>query len=156
MRLIIVVVFVVCECKKSLFRFGLSLDMKGRGLGGSRSSSACALLLSGTLLPLKDPGPVGELLLIKFLLPVSFGVFTIFAIVTTFVASRAVVSLNIIIKLTLEFGSYFLAVDDGFQVRYLEPFGEFGGLFMFRAAGEMGSVLGRFAFLIAEKQFAAQ
>ncbi len=74
--------------------------------------------------------------LIKFLLPFSFEVLAIFAIVTTFVTSGAVASLDIIIKLTLEFGSYFLAVNDGFQVRSLEPFGEFSGLFMFRAAGD--------------------
>ncbi len=73
--------------------------------------------------------------LIEFLFPLSFRVLTIFAIVAAFVASGAVASLDVIIKLALEFGSNFLAVNDGIQVRSFESFGEFSGLFVVGSAG---------------------
>jgi len=43
------------------------------------------------------------LFLIELLFPLSFRVLTIFAIVAAFVASGAVASLNVVIKLALEF-----------------------------------------------------
>jgi hypothetical protein len=112
--IVVVVVIVVCEGSEALFRFGFWFNVKGRGLGGS---GACALGLGSTLLPFEDTGPVGELFLIKFLLPLSFGVLTILAIMAAFVASGAVASLDVVIKLALELGSYFLAVNNGIQVR---------------------------------------
>jgi hypothetical protein len=81
------------------------------------------------------------LFLIKFLFSFSFGVLAIFAIVATLVASGAIAPFDVVKKLTLEFRSDFLAVNDGFQVGSLEPFGEFSGLFAFGAAGEMGFIL---------------
>ena len=54
---------------------------------------------------------------------------------SSLVAAGAVAPLDVVEKLLLKLGSDFLAVDDGFQVRSFEPFGEFGGLFVFRAAG---------------------
>jgi hypothetical protein len=62
--------------------------------------------------------------------------------VASFVASGAVAPLDVVIKLALELGSYFLAVNDGVQVRSFESLGEFSGLLVFGSAGEMGSILG--------------
>ena len=65
----------------------------------------------------------------------------IFAVVATLVTSGAVAPFDVVKELTLEVGSYFFTVDDGFQVGSLEPFGEFGGLFVFRAAGEVSDTV---------------
>jgi hypothetical protein len=58
--IVVVVVGVVREEGEALFRFGFAdFNVQRRGLGGNWGSGACSLLLSRTLLPFKDTGPVG-------------------------------------------------------------------------------------------------
>ena len=139
----VVVVGIVGEGGVALFCFDLAgFHVESRGLGRCRRTRACSLLFRGTLLPLEDTRPVIQFFFVEFLFPFSFGFLTILAIVSTLVAAGAVASLNVVEKLLLELGSDFLSVDRGFQVGSFEPFGEFGGLFVFRAAGEMRFIAG--------------
>ena len=55
--------------------------------------------------------------------------------------ARAIAALDVVEKLPLKLGGNLLPVDDCIQVRSLESFGEFGGLFVLGAAGEMRSVV---------------
>ncbi len=61
---------------------------------------------------------------------------------TAFMTARAIAALDVVEKLPLKLRRYFLAVNDCIQVGSFESFGEFSGLFVFGAAGEMRSILG--------------
>jgi hypothetical protein len=99
-------------------------------------------LLSRFLLPFKDAGPILTLFLVKLVFPFGSRFFAVLAVMAALVAAGTVATLYVIVKLALRFRCNFIPVYDGFEVRALETIRELRGLFMVRAAREMGFVDG--------------
>ena len=97
-------------------------------------------MLGRFLLPFKDAGPILTLFLVKLVFPCGSRFFAVLAVVAALVAAGTVATLYVVVKLALRFGCNFIPVDDGFEVRALETIWELRGLFMVRAAREMGFV----------------
>ncbi len=97
-------------------------------------------MLSRFLLPFKDAGPILTLFLVKFVFPFGSRFFAVLAVMAALVAAGTVATLYVVVKLTLRFRCNFISVYDGFEVRALETIRELRGLFMVRAAREMGFV----------------
>jgi hypothetical protein len=85
--------------------------------------------------------------LVKLSLPLRFRVFTVLADVAPFVAARAVAAFDIIIQLALCLRGNLIAIDDRVEVGPFETGRELAGLFVVRAACEVG--IGRVFGLVA-------
>jgi hypothetical protein len=102
---------------EALFGLGMKRGRMSIFDGNFRSSPVfCSLLL-----PLENTSPVLRFLFVELVFPLGFRFLAVSTIVTAFVATRAVTALDIVIKLTLRFGSNLIAIDNGFKVGSLEP-----------------------------------
>ncbi len=95
---------------------------------------------AGALLPFDDGLPILGLFFIELFFPFFLRFFTVTTVMPAFVASSAVVALDVVIQVALGLGGYFIAVDDGVKVRSFQTVREFGGLFMIRSTGQARSV----------------
>ena len=88
--------------------------------GGMRRVFGYGFLFSGLLLPLEDASPILRFLFIKLIFPLFFGCDAVFADMAALVASGAVATLEVVIKLTLRFGGNLLAIHHGFKIGAFE------------------------------------
>ena len=64
-------------------------------------------------MPFNHRFPVLTFFLVKFVFPLRFRFFAVFANVPAFVAARAIAALDVVVELTLRFGRDLVAVNGG-------------------------------------------